>query len=332
VFRWIRRRSFDIHFGRRTDTRIIDFASFGGFSYRLSPNYFGSDSFTYKANDGIRDGNVATVFLTVLPINDAPVAAGDSYTTDEDVALTITAAGVLGNDSDVENDRSAPCWSPPGHGSLILNGNGSFTYTPDANYDSPDGFRYKANDGSLDRPSVIINGIRQTTHRWHSLTGQRYEDRRSAGSRRGCRQRASCRGLPAHGRPMVMAVTTRRTQFRADSFSYKANDGSLDSNIAVVQLTVNPVNDAPVAQDGSASGDEDTPISGQVVATDVDNSADQLSYSVVSGPSHGTLMLSGTGAFTYTPTANYNGSDSFSYKAYDGNLYSNIAAISLAVP
>jgi VCBS repeat-containing protein len=117
----------------------------------------------------------------------------------------------------------------------------------------------------------------------------------------------------------------------SDSFRYKANDGSLDSNIAVVQLTVNPVNDAPVAQDGGASGDEDTPISGQVVATDVDNSADQLSYSVVSGPSHGTLMLSGTGAFTYTPTANYNGSDSFSYKAYDGSLYSNIAAISLAV-
>src|SRR4029077_13557488 len=105
----------------------------------------------------------------------------------------------------------------------------------------------------------------------------------------------------------------------------------LDSNVATVSITVDPMNDAPVAQGGSASGNEDTPISGQIVATDVDNSADQLSYNVVSGPTHGTLALNAHGSFPYTPNANFNGSDSFSYKAYDGSLYSNIAAVQLTV-
>jgi VCBS repeat-containing protein len=134
--------------------------------------------------------------------------------------------------------------------------------------------------------------------------------------------------LNAHG---SFTYTPNANFNGSDSFSYKGYDGSLYRNIAAVQLTVNPVNDAPVAQDGSASGDEDMPISGQVVATDVDNSADQLSYSVVSGPGHGTLTLNSQGSFTYTPNANFNGSDSFRYKAYDGSLYSNIAAISLTL-
>jgi large repetitive protein len=134
------------------------FDSRDGFVYRPSQNYFGSDSFTYKANDGIRDGNVATVFLTVLPINDAPVAANDSLVTDEDVALVIPAPGILANDSDVENDLlSAVLVTGPAHGALILKGNGSFTYTPDANYDGADSFSYKANDGNLDSNIATVN-------------------------------------------------------------------------------------------------------------------------------------------------------------------------------
>jgi VCBS repeat-containing protein len=174
----------------------LDFSSFGGFNYRPSPNYFGSDSFTYKANDGIRDGNVATVFLTVLPINDAPVAAGDSYTTDEDVALVIPATGVLGNDSDVENDLlSAVLVTGPAHGSLILNGNGSFTYTPNANYNGADSFSYKANDGSLDSNiaaiSLAVNPVNDPP-----VAGWNYA---------GCQKNSSISSDAAHG---VLANTS----------------------------------------------------------------------------------------------------------------------------
>src|SRR5207247_6079899 len=65
-------------------------------------NYSGPDSFTYKANDGTADSNVATVSIAVGAVNDAPVAGGDSYTATEDTALAIAAPGVLANDSSDE--------------------------------------------------------------------------------------------------------------------------------------------------------------------------------------------------------------------------------------
>jgi VCBS repeat-containing protein len=120
----------------------------------------------------------------------------------------------------------------------------------------------------------------------------------------------------------------------SDSFSFKANDTSLDSNVATESLTINAVNDAPVAANGSASGNEDTAIAGAVSASDVDNTPAQLSYALVGangGAAHGTVALNANGSFTYTPVANFNGSDSFSFKASDGALNSNIATESLTI-
>src|SRR5438309_3101270 len=72
----------------------------GGFTYTPAANYNGLDSFSYKANDGGLDSNVATVTITIIPVNDAPVASNNSYSTNEDVPLTVNAPGVLGNDTD----------------------------------------------------------------------------------------------------------------------------------------------------------------------------------------------------------------------------------------
>src|SRR5207249_1838873 len=191
----------------------------------------GSDSFTYKANDGQLDSTTATVTLTIDAVNDAPVAHDNSSSTNEDTRPTVTAPGVLGNDTDIDSATiTAVLVAGTSHGRLTLNSTGSFSYTPDANY----------------------NG--------------------------------------------------------ADSFTYKANDGSLDSNTATVTLTITAVNDAPVAQDTSATTNEDTALSITLLATDVDG--DSLSYSIVpaSGPIHGTLGIVTGNTVSYTPAANYNGS------------------------
>ena len=71
---------------------------------RPAANFNGTDSFTYRANDGTLHSNLATVTLTVTAVNDAPIAADDAYTTTEDTALTVAAPGVLGNDSDPDGD------------------------------------------------------------------------------------------------------------------------------------------------------------------------------------------------------------------------------------
>jgi VCBS repeat-containing protein len=107
----------------------------GSFTYTPEENFVGEDSFTYQAYDGVAYSNVATVTITVTPVNDAPVAQNDSYTANEDTPLVVPAPGVLGNDSDVDGDTlTAVLVSGPSHGTLTLNPNGSFTYTPAENF------------------------------------------------------------------------------------------------------------------------------------------------------------------------------------------------------
>src|SRR2546427_767336 len=136
----------------------------GSFSYVPAANYNGSDSFTYKANDGQANSGIATVNITITAVNDAPVALNDSYTTAEDTTLNVAALGALANHSDVHGyTLSAVLVSQPTHGSLTLNSNGSFSYVPAANYNGTDSFTYKANDGQADSGiatvTITITGV-----------------------------------------------------------------------------------------------------------------------------------------------------------------------------
>ena len=115
----------------------------------------------------------------------------------------------------------------------------------------------------------------------------------------------------------------------SDSFTFTANDGAAGFDTATVTLTVNPVNDAPVAQSGSASGSEDTPINGTLVATDVDNLT--LTYTLGAQAANGIVVVNTDGTYTYTPNLNFNGTDSFTFTASDGTIASNTATITLTV-
>src|SRR5206468_4173984 len=116
----------------------------GSFSYTPAANFNGADSFSYKRSEERRVGKDGTVSLTVTPVNDAPVAVNDVYSTNEDTTLTVAAPGVLGNDTDVEGDAlTAVLVSGPSHGTLTLNSDGSFSYTPAANFNGADSFSYK---------------------------------------------------------------------------------------------------------------------------------------------------------------------------------------------
>src|SRR5262249_58379899 len=106
-----------------------------------------------------------------------------------------------------------------------------------------------------------------------------------------------------------------------DPFTFQANDGTADTNVATVTITVRPVNDAPVANNGSASTDEDTTLNGNVTATDVDG--DTLTYALASGPAHGALTLNSNGPFAYTPAASDNKPHSFTFTANDRTLHTH---------
>jgi VCBS repeat-containing protein len=140
------------HLVSSTTHGFLTFNSNGSFVYTPDENYAGNDSFTYQANDGATDSNVATVTITVLPANTLPpVAVNDTYGTSQNTTLYKSAPGVLNNDTDPEGaPLIAHLVSGASHGSLSFNSDGSFIYTPEVDYTGSDSFTYLANDGAID--------------------------------------------------------------------------------------------------------------------------------------------------------------------------------------
>ena len=105
------------------------------------------------------DSNIVTVSISVSEDNDASVAVADSYNTSEDTTLSVSElAGVLANDSDDDDDDlTAVLKTNVSDGTLVLNANGGFSYTPDENFNGPDSFTYAANDGSEDSNIVTVS-------------------------------------------------------------------------------------------------------------------------------------------------------------------------------
>ncbi len=103
------------------------------------------------------DGNNGSATLNVAPANSPPVANPDTYSVNQDATLTIAAPGVLGNDTDPDGDvLHAVLVTNAAHGNVVLNTDGSFTYTPNPSFACIDSFTYKANDGFFDSNVVTV--------------------------------------------------------------------------------------------------------------------------------------------------------------------------------
>jgi VCBS repeat-containing protein len=328
----------------------------GSFTYTPTTGYSGSDSFTYKANDGVDDSNTATVSITVAPANVAPVAVNDSYSTPASTALTIAVgSGVLANDTDANGDPlTAVLVANPANGTLTLNANGSFTYTPTTGFSGSDSFTYKANDGSLDSNTATVTITVSALNAAPVAVNDSYSTPASTTLTIAAGSGVLVNDTDANSNPLTAVLVanptngtltlnangsftyTPTTGFSgSDSFTYKANDGSLDSNTATVTITVAALNAVPVAVNDSYSTPVSTALTiavgSGVLANDTDANSDPLTAVLVANPTNGTLTLNANGSFTYTPTTGFSGSDSFTYKANDGSLDSNTATVTITV-
>jgi VCBS repeat-containing protein len=234
----------------------------GSFTYAPDAGFNGGDSFTYKVNDGELDSEVATVLLQVAAVNDAPVAAGEAFATDEDIPL---AGNVLGNDTDPDADAlTAHLGDGPAFGELALNPDGTFTYSPDADFSGTDTFTYWVSDGSLDSAVVSVElevaSVNDTPVAAEDAVSA-MEDEAVSGNVTGNDVDADGDTLaavllsgPSHGE-LAFAEDGSFTyapeaDFNGtDSFTYQVSDGQADSGAVTVTLAVAPVNDAPVAND-----------------------------------------------------------------------------------
>ncbi|MBP6615160.1 MAG: tandem-95 repeat protein, partial [Aquabacterium sp.] len=304
----------------------------GKLVFTPAPNFAGSATITYVSTDGSADSAPTAVTVTVTPVNDAPVAANQAKTTAEDTPVTGTVVA-----SDVDGDTlSYSVQSGAAHGTLTLNATtGDYTYTPAANYNGTDSFTVRVSDGKGGLVDSVVNvtvtpvndapvanndslsAIEDTavTYTAAQLVGN---DTDIDGTNLKIASVTAGNGgsvvLNANG---TVTFTPNANFNGTADFTYTVTDGELPSAPATVTVAVSPVNDAPVAANQAKTTAEDTPVTGKVVASDVDG--DTLSYAVQSGAAHGTLALNTTtGDYTYTPAANYNGTDSFTVRVSDG--------------
>lgn len=298
--------------------------------------------FRYTVSDGQGGTASQTITLLITPVNDAPVGVSDRYRVDEDGLLEVGAPGVLGNDTEIEGESlTAVQLTGPAHGALTLFGDGSFVYQPEPNYSGPDSFTYWAKDASdvlsdSTRVSITVtsrNDVPMTT----SQTVDIAEDSAKL---------ITLGAIDADGDPLIYQIvavpehgslsgigpqvtyTPAANYHGNDAFTFRVNDGSANSNTAMVSITVSSVNDAPVATGDTIALAENTSTPVTLSASDTDG--DALTYTLIALPAHGTL--SGTGANRiYTPAANYHGEDSILFRVNDGQTDSSTATVTLTV-
>ena len=305
--------------------------------YTPSSNFNGSDSFTYKAYDGaLESGTSSTVSITVSPVNDVPVlATTQTVSTSEDNALNFNLT--TGTDVDLDT-LSYIIVSNPASGNLSCTGGTSTdcTYTPAANYNGSTTFTYKVNDGSLDSGistvTVNISSVNDAPTLAATQSVSTAEDTLKSFSLTAGADTENDTlsyivvSTTSNGTLSCTEGTSRACDYTpslnfngTDTFTYKVNDGSLDSTINTVTITVTPVNDAPVkAVNQSIATNEDT-VKNFTLNSGSDVEGDSLTYIIVGNTTNGAISCTAQ-ACTYTPSANYNGSDSFTYKVNDGSL------------
>jgi VCBS repeat-containing protein len=324
-------------------------------TYTPDDSYRGADTFTYTAADATATSAPATVAITVSAVNHAPVAVDDSATTAEDAPLTVPAPGVLANDTDADGDAlTAVLVSDPAHGAVVLADDGSYTYTPAANYHGADGFSYRVGDGlggsDVAAVSLTVTAVNHrpvavadsyTAHESTDLTvaapGVLANDTDADGDP----LTAYLITSPSHGNLTLdldgsFVYTPDAGYDGPDTFQYLAGDGLTNSATAgTVVITV--ANQAPVAVADTYITAHDTvlTVAGPgVLVNDSDPEHGALAALQVTEPVHGTLWMNpgASGSFIYTPEAGWSGTDSFTYQAMDDHSnFSTTATVTLLV-
>jgi len=310
----------------------------GTFTYTPNEDYFGIDSFSYQICDTTGLCSIAVVDINVTAVNDAPIAEDDSVSTDEDKEVIIHVAN---NDSDIDNNldtSSATVTTEPSNGSVTKNDDGTFTYTPDDNFNGMDSFYYSIcdTDGLCDIAEVIITvnpvndapvALNESVNTDEDVAVTiAVKDNDNAGpTNEDQTLTIKETSSPTNGTAVINDDGTvtymPNTDYNGtDSFTYTVCDTDALCATATVTIGIASLNDAPVATDDNVTLNEDESVTINVLNNDndVDGNLDPSSVKLVgNGPGNGSVVVNNDGTFTYTPNANFNGTDSFTYEVCD---------------
>jgi VCBS repeat-containing protein len=312
------------------------------------------DAFNFVSATSAKEGFDEAFAVMFAGQNNPPVASDDGYTVDED---TVLAGNVLANDADADFDPlTAVLVADVANGTLVLNADGSFTYTPNADYSGSDLFTYQADDGKdlsdVATVTITVNAVNDPPRAGDDAYAEA-----------GAVLQVGTPGVlsndidvegdaftlnttpvsgPASGNTLTLnadgsfTYTPDSLFTGTDSFVYEICEtatAELLCGQATVTISVG-VNDPPIALDdayGAVQNTELTILAPGVLGNDSDGDGDSLTAILAVGPANGTLTLNGDGSFTYVPAFGFAGVDSFTYTANDGTVDSNVATVTIDV-
>ena len=320
-------------------------------TYTPTANFFGNDSFAYTISDGNGGFDTKTINVNVLSVNDAPKTVNDTASTNEETSVLVT---ILGNDSDVEDGffpaASITITTQPASGTVAVQSTGKVLYTPNSDYYGQDSFKYTITDSAglvSNESSVAINVINvndapkfilgsninfaedtQTTFNVHDYFYDPDGDALSIVSVSALNGTMSFSGEN-------ITYTPNANYNGVEKLTVTLKDSFGATSVLKADATIAPVNDVPVAVNDSFAVLEDTVTRLPILDNDSDIDGGLFASSItnLTPASHGTVAINTLdGSITYTPNANYNGPDSFTYKVTDaGGLTSSVANVTINV-
>ncbi len=324
-----------------TSNGTLVLAAAGTFDYQPNSNFFGQDSFTYEVFDGQGAAGTATVTLTVLSVNDNPVANNDTVATSEETLINIK---VLSNDNDIENDTLSIASASAQNGTVTIETNNTLNYTPNLNFVGTDELSYSITDGNQGSASALVTITVQNINDAPTAvddTATAVEDQPVTinvlandsdidDDALSVLSASANNGVVSINPDSTLLYTPNLNFNGTDTISYTASDGNGGTAIASVNVTVSATNDAPIANNDSAQTDEDIAVTINVLANDTDLDGDTLTVTLATA-TNGTVTINLDSSLNYLPNANFNGTDSLDYTIDDGHNSTASAKVEITI-
>jgi large repetitive protein len=313
----------------------------GTLRYVPNPNFNGTDIVTYTISDGKGGTATSIVTVTVVSVNDVPVAANDSATTPEDTPVTIP---VLGNDRDADGDPLTITAATSPNGTVTINADGTITFTPAPNFNGPTTITYTISDGNggtstatvavnvtpVNDPPVARNDVAAGTEDTPLRISPLPNDSDIDGDPLTIVSASSPNGTVVINPDGTITFTPAPDFNGPTTITYQISDGRGGFSTATINVTIAPVNDPPVAANDRFEMDEDSTARIPVLANDTDRDGDPLTVTQASSP-EGTVVINPDGTISFTPRPDYFGTVTITYTISDGNGGTSTATVTVIV-
>jgi cysteine-rich repeat protein len=308
-------------------------------------NFSGTAGFEYTVSDGSLT-DTGRVTVNVAAVNDPPVATDDTSSTAEDTPLTLADAALLLNDGDPDGPSLSVTTVGNSVNGTVSRSLGVITFTPSANFAGTASFEYSVGDGTSSDVGLVtvtvtavndaplaVDDVRTTAEDTALILTSANLTTNDVDVD-GPSLSVTAVGAAVGGTVSLSAGSVTFTPaanfFGAAGFEYTVSDGSR-TDVGAVEVTVSPVDDRPVANADSATTNEDTAVDVSVLANDPGLGDGSLVVSVTVAAGSGTATVQSGNVIRYTPSANFFGSDSFTYQVADGDGDVATATVSVTV-